>query len=125
MSKKVLIIDDSNVTCNLLSERIKSGGYEAISVNDGEQGLELMRKELPNLVILDIRMPGMDGFEVCRIAKEDPKIKHIPIIFVTTAGQKKDIDRGKELGASGYIVKPYDGRMLVEEIKKLIGKATA
>jgi len=121
MAKKVLIIDDSAVTCGMLTERIRSGGYDAISANDGEQGLELMRKELPDLVLLDVRMPGTDGFEVCRLAKSDLLMKDIPIVFVTTAGQQKDIDKGNQLGASGYITKPYDGILLLEEIKRLIG----
>ena len=121
MAKKILIIDDSAVTCSMLTERIKSAGYQTVSVNDGEQGLELMRQELPDLVILDIRMPGMDGFEVCRLAKADPGLANIPILFVTTAGGQKDIDRGKALGASGYVTKPYDGSLLNEEIKRLIG----
>ncbi|MFA5093240.1 MAG: response regulator [Candidatus Omnitrophota bacterium] len=122
MAKKVLIIDDNEVTCSLLIERIKFAGYNVFSANDGKKGLELIHKELPDLVFLDVRMPGMDGFEVCRLAKSDPLIKNIPIVFLTTAGQQKDIDRGKELGSSGYIVKPYDGIELLKEIKKLVGE---
>jgi len=121
MAKKVLIIDDSTVTCSILSERIKSGGYDVVVANDGEQGLAAMQKEFPDLVILDVRMPGMDGFEVCRLAKNDLVIKGIPIVFVTTAGQQKDMDKGMALGASGYITKPYDGRILLDEIKRIIG----
>lgn len=121
MAKKVLIVDDSAVTTSMLVERIKYGGYDTLTASDGEQGLEQMRKELPDLVLLDVRMPGMDGFEVCRIAKDDPAIKEIPIVFVTTAAGQKDIDRGKQLGASGYITKPYDGMILLAEIKRVIG----
>ena len=120
MAKKILIIDDSVVTVSMLTERVQFGGYEVISANSGEQGLEMVRRELPNLVILDIRMPGMDGFEVCRLIKGDLATKDIPVVFVTTATQKKDLDKGKEVGCSGYITKPYDGKLLLEEIKKLI-----
>lgn len=120
MAKKILIIDDSAVTCAMLSERVKSGGYEVFTANDGENGLEVMRQELPDLVLLDVRMPGMDGFEVCRLAKADPLTKDVKIVFVTTAGLQRDIDKGMELGASGYITKPYDGMTLLAEIKKLI-----
>jgi len=121
IKKKILVVDDEADLVEMLTLRLEAGDFSVIKAYDGEQGLEVMRKELPDLVILDIRMPQMDGFEVCRIAKEDPKIKKIPIIFVTTAGQQKDIDQGRELGSSGYIVKPYDGRMLLAEIRKLIG----
>ncbi len=121
MPKKVLIIDDSAVTCSLLSERVESGGYVVMVANSAEQGLEIMRKQLPDLVLLDVYMPRMDGFEVCRRAKSDPLIKDIPVVFVTTAGQKEDLAKGKEAGGNGYITKPYDGKLFLEEVKRLIG----
>ena len=120
MQKKILIIEDSAVTVSMLTARIETEGYQVISAEDGTKGLDMMRQDNPDLVILDIRMPGMDGFEVCRIAKNDLQLKKIPIIIVTTATQEKDKQKGKDLGADLYITKPYDGQQLLREIDNIL-----
>ncbi len=120
MAKKILVIEDSVITGDLLKQRLEERGYETIVSYDGADGLAKIKDEKPDLVILDVRMPGMDGFEVCRLAKADPQTKDIPIIFVTTASQQKDLARGKEVGGDGYITKPYDGKLIITEINKLL-----
>lgn len=120
MAKKILIIEDSITTVGLLQSRLEAVGYEVISAFEGQSGLDLMKTKKPDLVLLDVRMPGMDGYEVCRIAKNDPQLKHIPIIFVTTAAQEKDIKKGKEVGGDSYMTKPYDGRELLNEVNKFL-----
>jgi len=122
MGKKILIIEDSTITIVLVKMRLENDGYTVISAIGGEAGLEKMREEKPDLVILDVRMPEMDGFEVCRIAKNDPELKNIPVIFLTTRVQKSDFEKGKEVGVDGHIGKPYEGAGLVKEIKKFLGE---
>lgn len=120
MAKKILIIEDNVSTVSMLMTRIEYAGYEVVSAPDGESGLIKMKDEMPDLVLLDVRMPGIDGFEVCRRAKADKALKKIPVIFVTTASQDSDIKKGKEAGGDGYITKPYDGKDLLKEIKKFV-----
>ncbi len=120
MAKKILVVEDSATMVSLLKARIEASGFEVIAAADGTDGLAKIKDEKPDLVILDVRMPGMDGFEVCRLAKADPQTKDIPIIFVTTASQQKDLARGKEVGGDGYITKPYDGKLIITEINKLL-----
>ena len=85
--------------------RFKEGGYEIITATDGESGLALIQTENPDVVLLDVMMPKMDGFAVLTELKKDPKLAKIPVLLLTNLGQKADMDKGKELGAVDYIVK--------------------
>lgn len=116
--KKILVVEDSPTILCLVTDLLEYNGYKVVSANDGEAGLSKMKEAKPDLVVLDIRLPGMDGYQVCRIAKSDPELKNIPIIFLTTSAQKREIEKGKEAGADGYVTKPYEGKGLVEEIGK-------
>lgn len=120
MRKKILVIEDSPTKMILLSNRIRHGGYEVIAASDGATGLYKMKQEKPDLVITDIVMPGMDGFEVCRHAKAEEELKNIPIVFITSSAYKWDADKYKEAGADGFIDNPYEGNALIEEIDKFL-----
>ncbi|MFC1631502.1 PleD family two-component system response regulator [Candidatus Omnitrophota bacterium] len=120
MAKKILVVDDDLDTQELVTYRLKASGYKVISAPDGKTGLRRMKEDKPDLVILDVRMPQMDGFECCRIARSDPELKGLPIIFLSTAAQAWDLKKGKQVGADGYVIKPYDSQGLVEEIKKYL-----
>jgi DNA-binding response OmpR family regulator len=120
MAKKILIIEDSPTTIEMLEYRLKNSGYDVISADNGETGLAKIKTEKPDLVVLDVRMPGMDGFEVCKLSKKDPETKDIPIVFLTTAIQQKHKEKGKEVGADGYITKPFDGKEMLDQIKKFL-----
>ena len=120
MSKKILIVEDNATLVSLMRARLENSGYEVISAEEGEEGLRSMKEEKPDLVILDIKLPIMDGFEVCRLAKNNPELKSIPIIFVTALAQEQDLKKGKEVGGDGYITKPYDGNNLLDEIGKFL-----
>jgi two-component system, sensor histidine kinase and response regulator len=118
MKKKILIIDDDNTTVALLTMRLEHSGFDVSSANNGKDGLEKIHEEKPDLVLLDGYMPVMDGFETCRLAKQDEKIKHIPIIFLTSDSQETHIEKSKKAGADGYITRPCQG--LDEIIKEYL-----
>lgn len=122
MPNKILIVEDSPTIVTLLSFRLKENGFLVESAENGKIGLEKMRNINPDLVLLDVRMPEMDGLELCRIAKSDSELKKIPIVFLTTMTESWARDKAKELGAEGYFVKPFVGIDLVQEINKLLGR---
>jgi DNA-binding response OmpR family regulator len=103
---KVLIVEDELTLANNLADKLRSEGYTAITVPDGEQGLEKVRAERPDLLVLDIMLPGLDGLSLCRIIRRDTSTSHIPIIMLTARGTEVDKIVGLESGADDYIVKP-------------------
>jgi len=103
---KVLIVEDELTLANNLAEKLRSEGYLTITAADGEQGLEKVRAERPDLLVLDIMLPGLDGLSLCRIIRRDTATSHIPIIMLTARGTEVDKIVGLESGADDYIVKP-------------------
>jgi DNA-binding response OmpR family regulator len=103
---KVLIVEDELTLANNLADKLRSEGYTAITAADGEQGLERVRAERPDLLVLDIMLPGLDGLSLCRIIRRDTSTSHIPIIMLTARGTEVDKIVGLESGADDYIVKP-------------------
>ena len=118
--KKILIVDDRSEVVELVKVTLEGEGYQTIDASDGREALEKIRKEKPDLILLDIVMPKMDGFEVLSKLKKDPKIKEIPIIMLTAKGQKLDQEKGKELGATGYIIKPFSPSALLKRIEEIL-----
>jgi len=121
-STKVLVVEDNEDVSFMICETLRSYiGCRVISAGDGEECLKLIKKEPPDVIMLDIHMPKMDGFEVCSILKEDEQTKHIPIIFLTaTASDLKNRIRGLEMGADDYIVQPVDNLELVTRVKTML-----
>jgi len=122
MSKKILVIDDETELLKALTIRLKTSGYEVITAQDGQEGLEKAKSSNPDLIVLDILMPKMDGYEVCRLLKFDEKYKSIPVIMLTAKAQDIDKAMGKKVGADDYITKPFETQDLVDKIKKYIGE---
>ena len=122
MSKKILIVDDEKDIVETLAFMLKQKGYECISAYDGEEGLKLAKEESPNLIILDVMMPKINGYKICRLLKFDSKYKDIPIIMVTARGQAQDIQIGEETGADEYITKPFEFNELFDTVKKYVGE---
>lgn len=118
--KKILIIDDEPDLVVLTAARLRKAGYNVIDSPDGEDGLNRMKKDMPDLVLLDLMMPGIDGYEVCRRKMEDAQIKDIPLILFTASVHGIE-SKASELGASDYEVKPFDSVRLIEKIKKITG----
>ena len=117
---KVLVVDDEVNITQILEFSIGSEGYEVISASNGEEAVEKARREQPDLIILDIMMPRIDGYETCRILKSNPLTKNIPVVLLTAKG--RDIDRrlGYEVGATDYIIKPFSPGKLIERIHELL-----
>lgn len=122
MAKKILIVDDERDLVETLSIRFTSSGYQVILAFDGEEGLELARKEKPDLIILDVMMPKLNGYQVCRFLKFDDEYKNIPIVMLTARGQEKDKDVSQQVGADFYVTKPFDGLQLLQKIKSILGE---
>jgi len=123
MSKgKVLVVDDEIYIVHILDFSLGMEGYEVITALDGEQALERMKTERPDLVVLDIMMPKLDGYEVCKAIKSNPATKQTPVILLSAKGRNVDQKLGFDVGADDYITKPFSPRKLVERINQLLGQ---
>jgi len=122
---KILIIDDLRENVFMLQNRLEKENYEIISANDGETGIEKAKKELPDLILLDIMMPGKNGLQVCKELIEEEKTKDIPIIMVTAKVTADDIKIGLEAGAFDYIKKPFNKTELMARVKTALKYAKA
>ena len=117
--KNVLIVDDSATDTHLLSEMLKKNGYTVSTAVSGEEGIAKAKKDKPDLVLMDIVMPGMSGFEATRAISKSPETSTIPVIVCSTKGQETDKAWGLRQGAKDYIVKPVVEKILLEKIKAL------
>lgn len=120
--KRLLIVDDEVDLAQLIKFRMENNGYDVLLAHDGQSALEMARKERPDLIILDLMLPKMDGYKVCGLLKKDSRYSHIPIIIFTAKGQEDDMKLGQELGADAYIVKPFEPQVLLGKIKELTEK---
>ncbi|MFB3880620.1 MAG: response regulator [Armatimonadota bacterium] len=121
--KRILVVDDELTVRRLCSACIKHGlgsDYEIVEAADGEAALAAAKAERPDVILLDILMPEMDGFEVCRRLKGSPETKGIPIVFLTALGGEKDVQRGLALGGDGYVVKPFNAVTLAAQITEIL-----
>jgi len=122
---KILIIDDDQFVVDILREVLKNEGFDVIAAPDGLAGIEMVLREEPNLVILDVMMPGCDGYEVCKKLKESPKTASTPVIFLSARFGKADIARGLKTGADEYMTKPFEIRPFVKRVRELLGEKPA
>ena len=119
--KKILIVDDEADIIEILQFVLEAQGYECITALDGEEGLKLAREANPDLIILDVMMPKMNGYKICRLLKFDEKYKNIPIFMITARAQDKDKEIGEETGANEYITKPFQVDYVIEKVKSYLG----
>lgn len=118
--KKILIIDDTEFMTKLITDILKSADYDVVTAPNGLQGVQKVREEKPDLVILDVVMPGMDGFEVCKILRDDESNNLMPIIMLTAQDNEDDKLTGLEIGADDYIIKPFNGRELISRVRNTL-----
>ena len=114
---KILVVEDDEDIHELIRYNLAKEGYEVVSAMNGESGLEKAKSEKPDLMVLDLMLPGVDGLEVCKIAKADQATSEIPIIMVTAKGEESDIVSGLELGADDYVTKPFSPKILIARIR--------
>ncbi|WP_305072283.1 response regulator transcription factor [Propionivibrio sp.] len=117
--KTVLVVDDSPTERHVLVELLSRNGYQVITAENGEEGIEKARRELPDLILMDVVMPGLNGYQATRTLTRDDTTKHIPIIVCTSKGQETDRIWGLRQGALDYIVKPVNGEDLLAKIAAL------
>ena len=122
---KILVVDDEIYIVHILDFSLGMEGYEVVTALDGEQALEKARAEKPDLIVLDIMMPKLDGYETCKRLKADPETKDIPVILLSAKGRNVDQKVGFEVGADDYITKPFSPRKLVERINAILGHGTS
>lgn len=121
MAKKILIVEDDKFLRELISQKLLREGYEISEAVDGEKGLKMAKDEKPDLILLDLILPGLDGFEVLSKIKEDPAAAEIPVIILSNLGQKDDIERGLKLGAIDYLIKAhFTPGEIIEKVKNVI-----
>ncbi|KYP15706.1 response regulator [Flavihumibacter sp. CACIAM 22H1] len=119
-AKKILVVDDDPYILMSLEFLLQKNNYHVIVARNGREALELVKQERPDLVILDIMMPDVDGFAIARSIKQDPLIKNTKIVFLSAKSRESDQKKGMELGAALYIIKPFSTRSLIKEINQLL-----
>lgn len=121
ISKKILLIEDEDTITELVLFGLKARGYQMITARDGEEGFNKLVTDKPDLVLLDIMVPKIDGYQFCQMVKSDEQLKNIPIVVLSALAQRKEIERAAELGADEYVTKPFQMESLVSIIRKYIG----
>lgn len=119
-NKRLLLVEDEGDLAEMVKLRLEAAGFEVVTALDGQDGLDKVRKLNPDLIILDLMLPKIDGYKVCRMLKYDEKYKSIPIIIFTARTQDADKKLGEEVGADAYIIKPFEPQLLMDKVKELL-----
>ena len=122
-NKNILVVEDDPDIKELISFNLSNQGHQVFEANNGELGIEKAREKLPDLILLDLMLPGIHGLDVCRIIKADQETKDIPIIMVTAMGQEEDIVKGLETGADDYITKPFSIKVLLARVSAVLRRS--
>lgn len=119
--KRILVVDDSKTALFMTLTILRHGPYEVLTAENGEEGLKKATAELPDLILLDVMMPKMTGFEATRALRQQPSTREIPIILVTTRGEETNVELGREAGCTDYVTKPINGPELLAKIRQHLG----
>ncbi|MBA7713745.1 Protein-glutamate methylesterase/protein-glutamine glutaminase [subsurface metagenome] len=119
-TKRILVVDDVESIVMSVKKFLERHRYEVITANDGQEGLEKAKTEKPDLIVLDLMLPKMNGYKVCGLLKKDTRYAKIPVVMFTAKAQEKDVKLGQEVGADAYITKPYESEVLLAKIKELL-----
>jgi DNA-binding response OmpR family regulator len=125
MAHRVLVVDDDPVIVRLLEVNLNLDGYEVETATRGEQALERARETNPDLLILDVMMPGLDGWDTCRRLREQPRFAETPVVFLSARSQDDDRSKGLDLGPVAYLTKPFDPVRLMELVRRMLGGQSA
>jgi CheY-like chemotaxis protein len=123
--KKILLVDDSNTILMVERMMLMKGPYEVVTASDGQEAITKARTEQPDLILMDVIMPKMDGFEAVRQIRSQPATRDIPIIMVTTRSEAQNVENGFESGCNDYVVKPINGTELLSKLRSYLGEAGA
>jgi CheY-like chemotaxis protein len=121
--QRILVVDDDPVILRLLQVNFRLEGYDVQTASRGDEALRLARERPPDIIVLDVMMPGIDGYEVCRSLKEDPATADAPVIFLSARAQDADRDQGYALGVVAYVTKPFDPAQLVDVVRRALSDA--
>src|SRR3989338_7324464 len=121
---KIFIIEDDKDIAELVQYNLEREGFTVIAVTSGEDALDRLNKDLPDLIVLDVMLPGMDGLETCRLIKQENKLKNIPIIMLTAKNEESDVIVGLQLGADDYLTKPFSHKVLLARIKAVLRRSS-
>jgi CheY-like chemotaxis protein len=119
---KILIAEDERDIRDLVAFTLRFAGHEVFAASNGEEAVELAPKVNPDLIIMDVRMPRMTGYEACKVMKSDPSLRDIPVVFLTARGQESEIKQGLEVGAEEYLLKPFAPDQLTSRVKEILLK---
>ena len=119
---KILIAEDEPDIRDLVAFTLRFAGYEVVAGTNGEEAVQLAKKEFPDLILLDVRMPRMTGYEACKQIKADASLKDVPIVFLSAKGQEAEIQSGMEAGAEEYLLKPFAPDQLTERVRSILSK---
>ena len=118
--KRILLIDDHQTVFRLLEAIVRIKGYQLIYAESGQQGIVMARQEQPDMILLDVMMPDIDGFKVCQYLKENEDTKEIPVMFLTARGSEGDLETGLKAGADGFMTKPFQTIDVLKQIERLL-----
>jgi len=121
---KVVVIDDEPFILMMIEDKLKRAGIKVVTLNESITAVEVIRNEMPDLILMDWMMPEISGLEVCRSLKADPELKDIPIFMLSAKGQEEDIKRGVESGVARYLTKPFSPKALLEVVQEELGKGS-
>lgn len=117
---RILLVDDEPDLVQMVSVRLTAAGYEVTPAYDGQQALDQVKQARPDLIILDLMLPKLDGYKVCRLLKFDERTKSIPVLIFTARAQVEDVTLATECGADGYLTKPFEAKALLEKLQQLL-----
>jgi len=118
--KSILLVEDEKDLQAAVKFRLEANGYAVLTASDGQEALDKARTQNPDLIILDLMLPKIDGYKVCRMLKFDEKYKHIPIVMFTARAEEEDKRLGREVSADAYITKPFEPEILLDKVKELL-----
>ncbi len=121
MNKTILIVDDSAMIRHVVSQILNESGYAVLTAQNGQEGYELAKKHHPQLVIMDVEMPVMDGIRATALIKSEPQTNHIPVMIFTSLGGENDLKRARDAGCQGFLNKPVSREAIQAEVKKMLG----
>ncbi len=120
MGKRILVVEDQEDNRRIMRDLLSASGYQTIEATTGDEGLATAQREVPDLILMDIQLPGLDGYEVTRRIKADPALRHIPIIAVTSYALSGDDQKAFAVGCDGYVTKPFSPKQLLAKIREYL-----